>query len=112
MPVNSNPRALTVTLPSDHEILDGTEHGFRGEYRDIAPPERLVYTFEYEGLPGHVAVETLTFHEANGKTILTSRMEFETNQERDGMLKSGMENGASQTMDRLAAYLELLSRGK
>lgn len=165
MATKSNPQALTVTLPSDHEILmtrvfdaprelvfdahttpehirrwwglhgttlpvcemdfrpggayrfvqrsaDGTEHGFRGEYRDIAPPDRLVYTFEYEGLPGHIAVETLTFHEENGKTTLNSRMEFETTQERDGMLKSGMENGAAQTMDRLAAYLELLSRGK
>ena len=90
---------------------DGTEHGFRGEYRDITRPERLVYTFEYEGLPGHIAVETLTFSEANGKTTLTSRLEFATTGERDGMLRSGMEDGAAQAMDRLAAYLELLSRG-
>jgi uncharacterized protein YndB with AHSA1/START domain len=91
---------------------NGAEHGFRGEYRDIVPPERLVYTFEYEGLPGHIAVETLTFEEADGKTTLTSRMLFETNDERDGVLKSGMENGAAQAMDRLASYLELLARGR
>ncbi len=89
---------------------DGAEHGFRGEYRDIVPPARLVYTFEYEGLPGHIAVETLTFDEADGKTTLTSRMLFDSNDDRDGMLQSGMEDGASQTMDRLAAYLELLTR--
>lgn len=163
MAVKSNPGALSVTLPSDREILmtrvfdaprelvfeahatpehvrrwwgqhgttlpvceidfrpggayrfvqrgpDGAEHGFRGEYRDIVPPARLVYTFEYEGLPGHIAVETLTFDEADGKTTLTSRMLFDSNDDRDGMLQSGMEDGASQTMDRLAAYLELLTR--
>jgi uncharacterized protein YndB with AHSA1/START domain len=90
----------------------GAEHGFRGEYRDIVPPERLVYTFEYEGMPGHIAVETLTFEETDGKTTMTSRMIFDTTGERDGALKSGMENGAAQTMDRLAAYLELIARGK
>ena len=57
-------------------------------------------------------METLTFEETDGKTTMTSRMIFDTTSERDGALKSGMENGAAQTMDRLAAYLELIARGK
>src|ERR1051326_2726978 len=40
---------------------DGNEYAFRGEYREIVPPERIVMTFEFEGFPGHVAVETITF---------------------------------------------------
>ena len=42
---------------------DGPEQGFRGVYREVARPERIVQTFEWEGLPGHVIVETVTFED-------------------------------------------------
>lgn len=45
---------------------NGKEYGFRCEYREIVPPERLVFTFEFEGMPGHVALQTLAFEEENG----------------------------------------------
>jgi uncharacterized protein YndB with AHSA1/START domain len=86
----------------------GEEFGFHGEYREITPPEKLVYTFEYEGLPGHVSVETLTFEEQDGKTILTGHTLFDSQEDRDGMLQSGMEEGANVTYKRLDAYLETL----
>ncbi len=89
---------------------DGAEHGFRGVYREVVPPERLVYTFEYEGLPGHIAVETLTFVEEGGRTTLTSTMRFDSVEDRDGMLRSGMEAGAAETLDRLAEHLETMAR--
>jgi uncharacterized protein YndB with AHSA1/START domain len=88
---------------------DGAEFGFRGEYREIVPPERIVQTFEFEGMPGHVSVETLTLVEQDGKTIYTSTSVFDSVEDRDGMLQSGMEEGATETMDRLAEYLETLS---
>ncbi|MFN2565442.1 MAG: SRPBCC family protein [Gemmatimonadaceae bacterium] len=88
---------------------DGTEYGFRGVFREIVPPERLVYTFEFEGAPGHVSIETLSFVEQAGRTTLTSSMVFDPVEDRDGMLKSGMEEGASETMDRLAEYLETMA---
>jgi uncharacterized protein YndB with AHSA1/START domain len=87
---------------------DGAEFGFRGEYREIVPPERIVQTFEFEGMPGHVSVETLTLVEQDGKTTYTSTSVFDSVEDRDGMLQSGMEEGASETMDRLAEYLETL----
>jgi uncharacterized protein YndB with AHSA1/START domain len=87
---------------------DGAEFGFRGEYREIVPPERIVQTFEFEGMPGHISVETLTLVEQDGKTTYTSTSVFESVEDRDGMLQSGMEEGASETMDRLAEYLETL----
>jgi len=68
----------------------------------IVPPERLVYTFEFEGMPGHVMLETVTLEEHDGKTKLTVTSLFQTVEDRDGMLKSGMEAGAAETMDRLA----------
>ena len=86
---------------------DGTEYAFRGEYREIVPPERLVYTFEFEGMPGHVLVETLTFEEEDGKTKMTDHSLFDSVEDRDGMLQSGMEAGAAESLDRLE---ELLAR--
>jgi uncharacterized protein YndB with AHSA1/START domain len=80
---------------------DGKEYGFRGVYREIAPPERLVYTFEFEGMPGRVSTETVTFEERSGRTTLTNRVRFETVEDRDGILASGMQEGASESMDRL-----------
>ena len=87
----------------------GQEYGFRGVYREVTPPVRLVYTFEFEGMPGHVAVETLVFTEEGGKTRLDSTALFDTVEDRDGMLQSGMEEGASETMDRLVSYLKTLA---
>ena len=88
---------------------DGSEYGFSGEYREIVPPERLVYTFEFEGMPGHVVVETLTFVEHDGKTTLTSTSVFDSVEDRDGMLQSGMEAGASESYDRLAEHLRKMA---
>jgi uncharacterized protein YndB with AHSA1/START domain len=88
-----------------HRAPDGGEHAFRGEIREIVPNERVVQTFEYEGLPGHISVETLTLTEKDGKTIWTTRSVFDSKEDRDGMLQSGMEGGANETMDRLEEYL-------
>ncbi len=84
---------------------DGGEYGFKGMYREIAAPERLVQTFEFEGMPGHVAVETLTFEERDGKTKLTNTIMYASAEDRDGHVDSGMEAGARETLDRLAEYL-------
>jgi uncharacterized protein YndB with AHSA1/START domain len=85
----------------------GHEFAFRGEYREITPPARIVQTFEWEELPGHISVETMTLEEENGQTRMTVTSRFETVEDRDGMLASGMEEGARETWDRLA---ELLAR--
>ena len=91
---------------------EGQEHGFRGEYREIVPPERIVQTFEYEGLPGHVSLETLTLTEQDGRTTLTGLSVFDSKEDRDGMIESGMEQGAGESMDRLAEYLEAMVAAK
>lgn len=89
-----------------NRAADGEEHAFRGEFREVTPPERIVWTFEYEGFPGHVSVETVTFTEQDGKTLLTATAVFESKEERDATLQSGMEAGAAETWDRLAELVE------
>ncbi|HEX2362471.1 MAG TPA: SRPBCC family protein [Jiangellaceae bacterium] len=84
------------------------EHRFRGEFREIVRPERIVWTFEWEGMPGHVSVETLTLEETDGKTTVTARSVYDTVEDRDGTLQSGMESGAVESYERLDEYLETL----
>ena len=87
---------------------DGNVFAFRGEYREVVPPERLVSTFELEGAPGNIMVDTATFEDLGGRTRLTVTSIFEGSDEAlEEMIKSGMESGARETWDRLA---ELLAR--
>jgi uncharacterized protein YndB with AHSA1/START domain len=83
----------------------GSEHAFRGVYHDITAPQGFVCTFEYEGVPGHVLLETVTLEEVNGKTRMTEQSVFQSVGDRDGMVESGMESGATEMMDRLEKLL-------
>lgn len=83
----------------------GNEFAFRGVYHSIEYPSRIVFTFEFEGMPGHVLLETVTFEEQARKTILIDKSVFQSVEDRDGMLQSGMEGGAVETMERLAQLL-------
>ncbi len=89
---------------------DGTEFAFHGEYREIVPPQRLVYTFEFEGAPGHVSLETIVLEERDGVTYSVDTVLFDTREARDAMIASGMETGASESMDRLAELVEAQQR--
>jgi uncharacterized protein YndB with AHSA1/START domain len=88
---------------------DGQEYAFRGEYLEIVAPERLVQTFEFEGMPGEVSVETMTFMERDGKTTLIVTEKASSIEARDGMLESGMATGAAETYDRLAEHLPTMA---
>ena len=84
---------------------DGSESGFRGAYREVTPPERIVQTFEWEPMAGHVSVETATFEDLGDRTKVTTVSVFHTTEERDGMLASGMESGLNETYARLDELL-------
>jgi uncharacterized protein YndB with AHSA1/START domain len=87
---------------------DGSEEGFRGSYREVTPPERIVQTFEWEPMAGYVSLETMTLEDiGEGRTKVTTVSIFFTTEERDGMLNSGMEEGLNETYERLD---ELLAR--
>jgi uncharacterized protein YndB with AHSA1/START domain len=90
---------------------DGSETGFRGTYREVTPPERVVQTFEWEGMPGHVSVETATFEDLGDRTKVITTSIFHTAEERDGMLASGMERGLNETYSRLDDLLARITAG-
>ena len=88
---------------------EGNEYAFHGVYHEILAPERIIDTFEFEGLPetGHVAMETFRLEELpGGRTRLTTQSVFQSVADRDGALQSGMEEGINDTYDRLAELLK------
>lgn len=90
---------------------DGQEFGFHGVYHDIVAPERIVQTTEFEGMPGHVGLETAMLEEHDGRTTMTSVALFASVEDRDMNVANGMEWGARETYDRLAEVIEgLLAR--
>ena len=84
-------------------------HGFEGRYREVTPIDRLVHTFEWDGMPGYVIIETVEFTElGNGTTLNVNTTLFHTTEERDGMLSSGIEKGMNESyaaLDKLLASL-------
>ena len=72
---------------------------------DVLSPERLSYTFEYEGMPGHVLVETMSCQDVGDKARVTTTDVFASREDRDGMLASGMEEGSRESWDRFAEVL-------
>jgi uncharacterized protein YndB with AHSA1/START domain/DNA-binding HxlR family transcriptional regulator len=85
---------------------DGKEMKMDGVFREIVPPERIVQTekFDQPWYEGE-AINTTTFEEDGGKTILTVTLLYGSKEVRDGILKSGMESGVTVTYDRLAELL-------
>jgi uncharacterized protein YndB with AHSA1/START domain len=81
------------------------EHAFRGEFREIMPQERIVSTFEYERMAGHVVLNTTTFEEHHGKTKVTVTSIYPSIEDRDGMIRTGMEIGANEAWDMLDELL-------
>jgi uncharacterized protein YndB with AHSA1/START domain len=89
------------------EHSDHGEHGFEGRYREVTPPERLVQTFEWDGMPGYVLINTTTFEDLGGdRTKIVTTSLFHTPEERDGMLNSGMETGLNESYAALDRLLE------
>jgi uncharacterized protein YndB with AHSA1/START domain len=87
---------------------DGVTNLFFGEFVDIVPPETIVWTFHVEG-QGDRSVQTLRLTEEAGQTLLTTTSVFDSAHARDVAIDAGMAEGAAQTWERLAEYLQLLA---
>lgn len=115
------PRGLTMNLETfepvnggrwryTHKDQDGNEYGFHGVFHEVSP-QRMIQTFEFEGLPesGHVTLETMTLEALpNGRTKLTAQSVFQSVTDRDGMIQSGMETGVNEGYERLDELLETI----
>jgi uncharacterized protein YndB with AHSA1/START domain len=115
------PRGLTTTLETFEPVSggrwrfiqkdkDGNEYGFHGVFHEVSQ-ERMIQTFEFEGLPesGHVTLETMALESLpNGRTRLTSQSVFQSVSDRDGMIQAGMEHGVNEGYERLDEILAKL----
>jgi uncharacterized protein YndB with AHSA1/START domain len=113
------PRDLTMTLEKFepraggvwryiHKDQGGNQYGFHGVFHEVTAPERIIFTFEYEELPekGHVVLETAILEALPGnRTRLTDQSVFQSVEDRDGMVQSGMERGVKDSYERLDELL-------
>jgi uncharacterized protein YndB with AHSA1/START domain len=90
-----------------HRDVDGNEYGFHGVFHGTPSPDGIVQTFEFEGVPGHVSLQTIAFDEHDGKTLLRQNVVFQSVADRDGMLESGMAEGVNDSMERLDELIAL-----
>ena len=87
------------------------EVAFRGEIRE-ASPERMVYTEEFEAMPGHIAETTVTLDERDGKTFVTLRSVYQSKEDRDAVIASGMEWGARLSYLQLDEVIDSLAAAR
>ncbi len=87
---------------------DGNEFGFHGVFHGTPSPDATVRTFEFEGVPGHVSMETLTMREHDGRTVVRTVSSFQSVEDRDAMIAAGMERGVRDSDERMAELLSEL----
>ncbi|HTD42463.1 MAG TPA: SRPBCC family protein [Mucilaginibacter sp.] len=91
-----------------HIDPQGNEYGFHGVSHEMLVPERLIRTFEFEGLPesGHVVLETARFEALpNDRTRVVIQSVFQSVADRDGMVQAGMEHGVNDSHNMLDELL-------
>jgi uncharacterized protein YndB with AHSA1/START domain len=91
-------RSVMVTTEGGFEVA------FHGEYREIEPYDRIVSTEAYEGVPNpdeNATVNTVTFEETDGRTLVTVLVEAPSKEVRDAIIESGMEAGMQDAYDLL-----------
>jgi len=91
------------------EHAHGETHGFEGRFAEVVPESKIVSTFEWDGMPGHVALQTMMLEDlGDGRTRISSISLFHTGADRDGMVSSGMEGGMNESyraLDRVLASM-------
>jgi uncharacterized protein YndB with AHSA1/START domain len=88
----------------------GESAAFYGEYREIAPPDRVVFTEFFEPFPDTESVVTAVLTEENGKTRLTATVAYPSREVRDMVQATGMERGAALSYDRLEEVARALQQ--
>ena len=88
------------------EHSDGEQHGFEGRFGEVTPPSKLVYTFEWDGMPAHVILETIVLEDlGDDRTRMVTESLFQTAADRDGYVNSGMEGGMNESYEALDRVL-------
>jgi len=85
------------------------EWGFHGVFHGDLSPDGMTQTFEFEGAPGHVSLDTLTLEERDGRTIARTHSVYQSVADRDAMVENGMAEGMNDGFDRLDDVLARLA---
>jgi uncharacterized protein YndB with AHSA1/START domain len=93
-----------------HRAPDGQEFAFRGEFREVDPPHRLVLTFVFEGAPDAYAIDTLELEPVEGGTMIHSISRHHSIEGRDMHVANGMELGMNESMQRMDELLAFLQK--
>jgi uncharacterized protein YndB with AHSA1/START domain len=86
----------------------GDDDGFHGVFHGAPSHDGIVQTFEYEGAPGHVSMDTVTFEEHEGRTTVRTNSVFQSIEARDAMVAAGMAGGMREGYERLDDLLAKL----
>ncbi|HTN84194.1 MAG TPA: SRPBCC family protein [Sorangium sp.] len=86
------------------------EAAFHGEYKEITPPSRLVFTEIFEDYPDTVSVVTTVLTDEGGKTRMTATVRYPSLEVRDIVMGTGMAHGAGLSYDRLEDLVAQLQR--
>ncbi|GIH14431.1 SRPBCC family protein [Rugosimonospora africana] len=116
------PRDLTMTVESYdvrdggrwryvHTDSDGNAYGFHGIFHGTPSPQVIVQTFEFEGAPGHVKLDTTTLEQRGATTLVRTVSAFQSVEDRDAMVAADMERGVRDSHERLEELLATLRRG-
>jgi uncharacterized protein YndB with AHSA1/START domain len=92
-----------------HRDADGNAWGFHGVFHGDPSPDQMVQTFEFDGAPGHVSLESLRLDERDGRTVVRSHSVYQSVEARDAMAASGMAEGMNDGFMRLDALLATLA---
>jgi uncharacterized protein YndB with AHSA1/START domain len=96
----------------EHADDDGNAFGFHGVFHGNPSPNGIVQTFEFEGAPGNVSLDSVTFEEHDGRTIVRTNTVFQSVEARDAMYESGMADGMNEGYERLEELLaKLIANG-
>jgi len=113
------PRGLTMTIDRyelrdggrwryTHRDEEGNEYGFHGVFHGTPSVDGVVQTFEYEGAPGHVCLESLTFEGQGDTTVVRTHSVYQSVEDRNAMIEAGMEYGVEEGYERLEELLPSL----
>jgi uncharacterized protein YndB with AHSA1/START domain len=92
-----------------HRDADGNAYGFHGVFHGDPSPDGMTQTFEFDGAPGHVSLETLVLEEHDGRTTARTHSVYQSVEARNAMVESGMAEGMNDGFARLDELLERLT---
>ena len=92
-----------------HRDPQGNAFGFRGAFHGPMTIDGGTQTFEFEGVPGHISLDSITLVDRGDKTLVRTHSVFQSVEDRDGMVGAGMGRGVTEGYERLDEVLEGLA---